>query len=614
MVTIVIIVLSWSVYDLYNIGFEQQKKRLEETVKSRARMIEVIAEASYESKDKFYAEDILEKVILAHERFSGFGDTGEFTLAKLHNGQIHFLLRHRHSGVDKMKPVDMKAREAEPMRRALRGEAGTLVGLDYRGKEVLAAHEPVGKLGWGIVAKIDMMEIQSPYKVSIVVAVLGAILLIGIGSGVFIRMTRPLIDEIENERRYNRMLFNESPVGLALTEMDGKLTDVNPAYAALIGHTIEEMKKMCYWEITPEKYKDEEEKQLKSLLVKSRYGPYEKEYIHADGHLVQVRLNGCLIKKDSKYYIWSSVEDISSQKRKDEELREAALVFEHTHEGIMITDASANMVRINSTFSKITGYSHEDVVGKNPRFLQSGKYGKQFYKEIFKTIKEEGFWCGELYNKHKNGKLIPCMQSISRVENEKGQLTAYVSVFSDISESKAYEEQLVNLANHDSLTSLPNRMYFTNNLEQSIRVAKRNNYKLAVLFLDLNDFKCINDQFGHEVGDKFLQAISNRLSECVREEDLVARLGGDEFVIVLNGLKGIAIATSLAQKIIDKVREPLLISENTFTPSTSIGVSIYPEHGENVEDLLSTADKAMYLAKQTGKDKYTLFTTDNHTS
>lgn len=608
MVVLVVLITTVSVYRLYNIGFEEQKKRLTELAHSRAVMIDgFIEHEQVENIEQNAAEEVLKKLIFADTKFEGFGETGEYTLAKLNQDKIHFLLRHRHKEVNRMKSVSMGSTLAEPMCRALNGKTGTLVGLDYRGELVLAAHEPLKSVNWGIVAKIDLAEIQAPYIQEGIYGLIGGIILILIGSSMVLYLIHPLVKEIEKSRQYNRMLFNESRIGLALTDLNGKMIDVNPAYVKLIGYTMQEILNISYFDITPKKYQSQEEEQLNKLLIEGRYGPYEKEYIHKDGHLLNVRLSGSLIKKDGENFIWSSIEDITEQKRNELALKEASLVFEHTHEGIMITDADTNIIRINKRFTQLTGYTFAEAVGKNPNFLQSGRHDKDFYKNLWYTIKSKGTWYGEMDNRRKNGEYFATLQSITVVKNKDGEVNGYVSVFSDISERKKQEMKLAHLATHDSLTSLPNRMYFHDNLNHAIHSARRNKYKIGVLFLDLNRFKEVNDTMGHEVGDRLLQEVARRLSTCVREEDTVARLGGDEFAIILSELKSSEDAVEIAQKIIRKVSEPLNIGKDTLIPSTSIGISIYPEHGEDAGTLLKLADKAMYTAKHKKQDKYELF-------
>ncbi len=602
MAFIVFFITIISVYRLYNVGFEQQKKRLTEIVLGQATMINSLVE--HEMQDHKYVKmdiekEVLESLMNAHKQFAGFGDTGEYTLAKLEKDKIHFLLRHRHKKVDTMEDVSVEHSQlAEPMRRALSGREGASILTDYRGATVLAAYTPIKSLDWGIVAKIDLSEIKAPYIEEALYGMVGAVFIILFGSLVIVRFIHPLIKEIELGREYNRMLFNESPIGFALTDMDGNMVDVNPAFSKLIGYTENELLELSYWDITPQKYKQQEEEQLSKLLREKCYGPYEKEYSHKNGNLINVRLSGCLIERDAKMYIWSSIEDISEHMRNQKALRESALVFENTHEGIMIVDENIQVKRINNRFTQITGYTLDEVVGLNPNFLQSGAHDEAFYQNMWSEIDKNGLWYGELNNRRKDGEYFSTMQSITVVKDENAKISGYVSVFSDISDRKRYELKLLHLANHDALTSLPNRVHFHDNLRKALQNAKRNKYKIAVLFLDLNDFKKVNDTLGHEVGDALLKEVSNRLQECLREADTVARLGGDEFAIMLHEIKSADDAVEVAQKIIQRVSEPFKVGEATLIPSTSIGISIYPEHSHDGESLLKLADKAMYIAKQ----------------
>lgn len=610
MALLVIFISSIAIYRLYHIGFEEQKKRLIEIAQSEAIMIDIMAK--HEILDHNYTKpeienEVLESLVRVHKQFTGFGKTGEYTLAKLKNGKINFLLSHRHNNVNRMNSISINSTLAEPMRRALNGKAGSLIGLDYRGETVLAAHQPIPTLGWGIVAKIDLDEIQTPYIQEAIYALISGIILIIIGSIVVIRFVQPLINEIENKRRYNRMLFNESPIGLALTDFSGKMVDVNPAFLKLTGYTMDEVSNLSYWDLTPKKYEPQEQEQLRRLVKYDCYGPYEKEYIHKDGHLINVRLNGCVIENNGEKLIWSSVEDITEYKRIEHKLKEASLVFENTHEGIMITDENVRITRINKQFTTITGYTLDEIIGTNPSFLQSGSHKKAFYKEMWNSINNTGSWYGELKNRRKNGEYFATLQSITAVKGKNGEISGYVSVFSDISERKDNEMRLKHLANHDTLTSLPNRMHFHDNLEQAIRVAKRNKQKLGVLFLDLNDFKKVNDTLGHKVGDLLLQKVAQRLKECIREEDTVARLGGDEFAIIVPELNSSEDAIEVAKKIIAKVSEEVNIDSHILSPSTSIGISIYPEHAQDGDSLVKLSDDAMYSAKQKGKGRYELY-------
>ena len=610
---IVIFITCMALYRLYIIGFEEQKNRLIEFAQSQAVMINRMAEHEMidhpENNKTDIENEVLSTLMDAHKKFKGFGETGEFTLAKLEKDHIHFLLSHRHTGVNGMKSVfNVNTSLAKPMQRALSGKSGYIVGADYRGVTVLAAHASIESLGWGVVAKIDLSEIQAPYIKEATYGFMGGLMLIILGSILIMRYINPLTDEIEGAREFNRMLFEKSQIGFALTEINGKMMDANPAFLALVGYTNEELVKLSYSDITPEQYKSQEEKQLKKLLDEGSYGPYEKKYIHKDGHLLDVRLSGCILKKDGESFIWSSVEDITEEKESARAIQEASLVFEHTHEGIMITDANVHITRINSTFTEITGYTFEDIKGENPKFLQSGSHDKQFYKKMWEQITNTGSWYGEINNRRKNGEYFTALQSITAVKKKDGSVSGYVSVFSDISERKNYEKKLAHMAMHDGLTSLPNRIHFQNNLNQAIYIAKRNKYKIAILFLDLNKFKEINDKLGHEAGDQLLKETAKRLKECIREEDTVARLGGDEFAILLPEIKNSKDTLKIVRKVLHKTSEKFCIGKKNIIPSISIGISIYPDHGEDTDTLVKLADKAMYHAKQKEKDRYEFYT------
>ncbi|MDH3353835.1 MAG: diguanylate cyclase, partial [Chromatiales bacterium] len=229
-----------------------------------------------------------------------------------------------------------------------------------------------------------------------------------------------------------------------------------------------------------------------------------------------------------------------------------------------------------------------------------------FYQRLWQQLEANGSWRGEMWNRRKDGSIFPVWQQISVINDDHG-ITNYVSIFSDISELKAVEEQLSHLAHHDELTGLHNRLYFKAQVEQSVQSAKRNQHMMALLFLDLDGFKQINDNFGHDVGDQLLKTIAQRLKNCVREEDTVARMGGDEFIIILNQIRGGEDATLVAQNILEAVMRPVSVNNHILTPSTSIGISLYPNDAESVKGLQNAADHAMYAAKEDGKNGYRLF-------
>ncbi|MFW5814459.1 MAG: EAL domain-containing protein [Spirochaetota bacterium] len=283
----------------------------------------------------------------------------------------------------------------------------------------------------------------------------------------------------------------------------------------------------------------------------------------------------------------------------------AESVFRHTTEGIIVTDAEGVIIRVNPALEAITGYPAAELVGRNPRMLKSSRHGQDFYRTLWNTLESTGVWVGEIWNRRKSGEEYPQLLSIRAVRSEAGgDIDSYVAVCHDISERKESEERLHHLATHDSLTGLPNRTYLNDVLAQTLRHAERHESITAVLFLDIDDFKDVNDSYGHDSGDQLLKWIARRLEFQLRSEDIVVRFGGDEFVIVLPQIEDSEYASVVARRILASAREPYLIEHQKIRPSVSIGIAIYPEAGRDAADLLRDADAAMYTAKRQGRNTY----------
>jgi len=286
----------------------------------------------------------------------------------------------------------------------------------------------------------------------------------------------------------------------------------------------------------------------------------------------------------------------------------AATVFQSTQEAILITDRDLNIITVNPAFCDITGFQQDEVVGRKPRFHRSGQYDERFYEHIWSCIRQTDHWQGEIWNRRKNGELFPAWENVSTVRDAHGTITHYVSLMSDISAIKQVEERLNHLAHHDPLTELHNRLAYTSHLESALERAKRHDTKVALLLLDLDRFKNINDTLGHATGDLVLTTMAERLRRCVRGEDLVARLGGDEFTIVLEGISHGESAGTLARKITRAVNEPMRLGDQDIALSTSIGIAIYPDDASDADALAQAADTAMYRAKSHGRNTYEFFT------
>jgi len=347
---------------------------------------------------------------------------------------------------------------------------------------------------------------------------------------------------------------------------------------------------------------------------------YESEYRirSRSGEWVWILGHGKIISWDhhnNPLHITGTTKNITQRKQAEEQLRIAAVAFE-THEGILITDVNANIIRVNRAFTNITGYSSEEVLGKNPRIFKSGRHNKEFYKAMWHHLLNTGTWSGEIWDRRKSGEVYPKWMTITAVKNEAGKATEYVAFFSDISLRKKAEEEICNLAYYDPLTKLPNRRLLNNRLEQAMDASKRSGCYGALLFMDMDNFKPLNDMHGHLAGDALLIEVALRLNGLVRKMDTVARFGGDEFVVVLSELNvNKACSTKQASDVVENIRsalsEPYILqiqhegkAETTIEHrcTLSIGVVLFIGHDASVENLFKWADMAMYQAKQAGSN------------
>ena len=290
-----------------------------------------------------------------------------------------------------------------------------------------------------------------------------------------------------------------------------------------------------------------------------------------------------------------------------EEISMNAQVFAQARESIIITDIDGRIRSVNPAFTEVTGYREDEVIGQNPSILQSGQHDKDFYRDMWKLIESEGRWIGEIYNKRKNGEIYPEQLSISAIKDRHGNTVRYSGIFIDITERKQQEEKIAYMAYHDNLTGLPNRRTFQSLMDLEFAHAKRNGYGAAIMFLDLDGFKQVNDTKGHDVGDALLVKVSEMLSEAIREGDTVARMGGDEFTILLPQIQEMSSVATLGKKIVSLFKEGVEVNGERLNVGTSIGIAVYPSHGEDPEELLRKADEAMYKVKQSGKNNYQIY-------
>ncbi len=421
-----------------------------------------------------------------------------------------------------------------------------------------------------------------------------------------------------------RATIDLSPIPLALNDRGGNITYLNAAFIQAIGYTLNDIPTLTEW--WPLAYPDlayrqkvieNWQKNWNDVVSNNKpFAPIEIDIKCKDNSVRTFICNAVNLTNDFAETHVISFFDITERKQAENELKIAATIFE-SQEGMMVTDSNAVILRVNHAFTKITGYTADDAIGQTPRILSSGRQGKGFYTAMWESIHNTGAWEGEIWNRRKNGEVYPEYLIITAIKNEAGIVANYVATFTDITMSKAASEAIRTLAFYDQLTQLPNRRLLVDRLTQAMAVSKRNEVYGALMFLDLDNFKPLNDIHGHVVGDLLLIEAANRLTSCMREMDTVARFGGDEFVVLLGELdqdKTISItqATVVAEKVRAVLAEPYLlpitddaqldtIVEHRCT--ASIGIAMFISHETSQNDLMKHADAAMYKAKDAGRNQ-----------
>ncbi|KAB0566574.1 bifunctional diguanylate cyclase/phosphodiesterase [Pseudomonas palleroniana] len=404
--------------------------------------------------------------------------------------------------------------------------------------------------------------------------------------------------------------FHASPDGLLLSrQRDGVLIEVNEGFSRLTGFTSATLDQssldLGIWVDLNER---------KHMLELMQRDGFVRDFIchirRADGLIRLCELSSRPLPIGGEDCMLTIARDITERQLMQEKLQQAATVFESTAEGVLITDTRQNISAVNRAFSEITGYSEAEALGQTPRLLASGLHDSAFYAAMWHQLTAHGHWQGEISNRRKNGELYPSWLTISAVRNREQLITHFVAVFADISSLKHAQARLDYQAHHDPLTGLPNRTLFENRLQAALNTQQEIGNQGAVLFLDLDRFKHINDSLGHPIGDLLLKDIAVRLKEQLRDIDTVARLGGDEFIILLPGLQQASDAEHLANKLLACFTPPFQAGEHEFFITASIGTSLYPQDGTDVATLVKNADAAMYRSKAKGRNRVESYTRD----
>jgi diguanylate cyclase (GGDEF)-like protein/PAS domain S-box-containing protein len=435
------------------------------------------------------------------------------------------------------------------------------------------------------------------------------LVLLGIGGLAFykrqIERTRSAEALRQSEERFRYML-ETSPIAVRIAKAGGHhVVFANQRYEELInvksGRAIGENPKIYY------AHQQDYEAILRQLADNGRVFNQLVELTIPDYGKKWALASYLPIQYENKAAVLGWFYDITERKHTEEQLTLAARVFSEAHEGITITDAHGTIVDVNPTFCEITGYSREEVIGKNPKILSSGKQSREFYAAMWAALKERDYWQGEIWNRKKNGELYAELLTISALNDEDGNALHYVGLFSDITQSKHQQQTLELMAHYDVLTQLPNRMLLADRFVQAIARARRDESLLAVCYLDLDGFKQVNDTLGHEAGDQLLIEVAERIKGSLREEDTVSRLGGDEFALLMGEIKTLDQCEQALERVHRAITQPYLIDDKPVAIAASSGVTLYPLDDADPDTLLRHADQAMYQAKQTGRNRYHLF-------
>ncbi|MBA5605089.1 EAL domain-containing protein [Duganella sp. FT3S] len=345
-----------------------------------------------------------------------------------------------------------------------------------------------------------------------------------------------------------------------------------------------------------------------SSLASGDYFSEERHYRRKDGTLFWCMVSGCAIDQNrpNEGSIWVYA-DISARKEAEEKLRLSATVLEHIADGVMVVDAAGKIVAVNPAFTQITGYSEQEALGKDRTLTRSGRHDDAFYQSLWTELVTTGFWRGEIWNLRKSGELYLEWLTVSAVRDNRGQTTHYVGVFSDITQVKESQEKLDHLAHHDPLTALPNRLLFNDRLQHALQRASRDHEQLALLFIDLDRFKNVNDTLGHHIGDELLKQVATALQEKLREGDTLARLGGDEFIVLLEDVDGQHGAGLVAEKLVAMFEQPFMVAGHELFVTCSVGISLFPTDATDLNMLIRNADVAMYQAKARGRNGYSFY-------
>jgi diguanylate cyclase (GGDEF)-like protein/PAS domain S-box-containing protein len=427
-----------------------------------------------------------------------------------------------------------------------------------------------------------------------------------------ITQRRREFDALQSAGENFHHLFERSSDAILLLR-DGVVEEANPAAVSLfkcdgperlLGRSLHDFSPM---QQPSGALSTEAEAQMAGAARQDGSARSEWHYVDCEGNLFWAEVVLTAVSLDGSNLYYAVVRDISERKRAERMLHLAAQVFENSRDAIVLTDRARRVIALNRSFTVITGFAPQEMLGKPVSLFRSGVHDESFYRQMWTQVEASDHWEGEAWGRRRDGGLFPCWTSISAIRDSGGRVSNYMGIVTDITERKKNEEHTRHLAEHDFLTDLPNRVLLLDRLRLAVAAARRNQGLLAVLFVDLDRFKIVNDTLGHSVGDRLLKEVASRLVHCVREADTVSRQGGDEFIIVLSDVAGAGGAAHAAETVLHALEQEFVLGEHIAHISGSIGIAMFPADGEEIDALLKHADIAMYHAKQEGRNGYQFF-------
>ena len=613
LLVVILVIIATSVFAItsflsYQTSVSQMRDSLAEIAYSRAQLIRAVLNFDAIQASDFSNDSLsvaLSKFSAAQRWAPGFGETGEFVLARRNGEVIEFLVDQRFQTGSEPAPIEWRSQYAEPMREALNGNNGSMIGLDYRGVRVLAAYAPVEHHNLGVVIKIDLQEITRPFIEQGLMVALVIVGLVGVGAYGFSTITNPVIKRLvvsetrlEEAQRISNMGNWEWDIPTGRIHWSDQIFRIFGEEPGSFDPTYERF----FHAIHPEDRAIVEESVNASLADPSQEYMVSHRIILPDGQVRIVREQGEVIRDrhGEPIRIAGVVVDITRFKFVQQSLTLLEQAIQNIDESLVILDLKGGILDCNRAYLESSGYSRSEVIGKllSPEELDvNSKHNRE---KVLESLWSNGEWRGELWDRRKNGEVYPIEAFFTTIKDERDKPTHIVVSFRDISKEYEQKNQLENLAYFDQLTGLPNRTKITQQLQQSIENKNGDNAEIGVCLLDLDEFKTLNTSLGHDMGDELLKQVASRLRDCKQAEDDLARFGGDEFLLIVNKVDKQRSVQMVLDQVFGELGTPYLIGSTELQMGISAGVSIYPRDGDNAVSLIANAELALedYRSKE----------------